>query len=170
METYDDDNEMECQNCGDPIGEDEPRIEVARSRDLPWPLSARCEPGAFCHECLTECPNCEQMTDPDEMLYDSTAREQVCGECYSARWTACDYCGDECSTDDSRYDDDSGYTYCPECYSEQAGGCSLPVEQCHLCGTNNVHFHLLSERYVCDCEAEKEPAAYIVRVNTLQNA
>ena len=170
METYDDDNDVECQNCGDIIGEDEPRIEVARSRDLPWPLSARGLVGTFCSDCLTECPSCEQMASPDEMMYDNSASEQVCCECYSARWTACDYCGDEVSTDDSRYDDDSGYTYCPECYSEQAGGCSLPVEQCHQCGTNNVHFHLLSERYVCDCKAEMEPAAYIVRVNTLQNA
>lgn len=170
METYDDDNEMECQNCGQSIGEDEPRIEVARSRDLPWPLSTRCEPGAFCLDCLSECPSCCNLVATNETLYDNSSSEMLCGECYCERWTMCDGCGDECSTEECRYDDDSGYHYCSQCYSENVGGCSLPVEYCHQCGTNNVHFHLLSERYVCDCKAEKEPAAYIVRVNTLQNA
>ena len=168
METCEDET-MECRDCGNTIGEDDDYFAISNARDLPYGMRSH-GPGMFCRDCLRQCDSCNRLTDTEEMLYDSSCRDHVCGECYCERWTSCDNCGDEVSTEYSRYDDNSGYTYCPECYSEQAGGCSLPVEQCHQCGTNNVHFHLLSERYVCDCKAEMEPAAYIVRVNTLQNA
>jgi len=179
METYDDDDKMDCAGCDNEIDlSDEstyltettyPQRFIPASRT--WerlPMTTE----YYCRDCRQACNDCNETIPEGEVYSDERSGDSLCGDCYCERYYMCDQCGDGTPHDEIRYDENSGYTYCPECYVDYAlpSQEGYPTVKCRVCDTYNVHFHLLSEKYVCDCEADKAPTAYIMRVNTLQNA
>lgn len=169
METCEDVEVIECQNCGDEMSEGEGYF-VDNNGLLPYSVRRNTDGvGHFCTDCITLCNNCDHYTPTDDVMFDPTYHEPFCHDCWFDNWAFCDDCGDTMSHDCSHYDDRSGYTVCAECYSPDGGVACRPVHTCPLCGTNNVHFHLLSEQYLCDCRAIKEPAAYLVLAHTLSS-
>jgi hypothetical protein len=153
---------VECQICGDETTEHDSNLVDDPSR-LPYHVRRNTNGyGPYCDECLTECSNCTGYTVTDDVMYDPNGREPFCHDCWFDNWAFCDDCGDTMTHETSHYDDRLGYTVCAECYSPDGGVACRPVHTCPLCRTNNVHFHLLSEQYLCDCVAGKQPAAYVV--------
>ena len=162
METCEDVEVIECQVCGDEMSEGDGYFVDDPSR-LPYNVRRNTAGvGHFCTDCITLCNNCDHYTLTDDVMFDPTYHEPFCHDCWFDNWAFCDECGDTMSHECSHYDDRIGYTVCAECYSPDGGVACRPVHTCPLCSTNNVHFHLLSEQYLCDCRARKEPAAYVV--------
>jgi hypothetical protein len=170
METYDDDT-MICPLCEVEIPDGEPTVEVREAHHLPYHAQrSGYGSGIYCGECLVECSSCEHFMESNDVLYDNGTGAPMCGDCWCERWQYCDNCGDTVRTEESHYDDDSGYTVCSECRPQYSRGEAMTLAKCGTCDTYNVHFHILSEKYLCDCQADTVPTAYIVRTNTLQNA
>ena len=171
MENHEDDETIICPLCEVEIADGEPIVEVCDGDRLPF-YARRSGYGAgiYCGDCLLECNSCEHFHEPGDSMWDENTGVPLCSDCWCERWQSCDHCGDVVPTGETHYDDDTGATVCNECRPHYSRGESMTLAQCGMCDTYNVHFHLLSEKYVCDCEADKTPPAYVVRVNTLQNA
>lgn len=161
---------VECPMCGDELSEGEGYV-VDDTNYLPYNVRRSHGEGQYCTDCLTMCVNCDHYVDSDNVMFDPNNGESHCSDCWFEYWTCCDQCGDTMSHEHSYFDERVGATVCEDCYQpESEGRDGLSVHTCPTCHTPNVHFHLLSERYVCDCVAATVPVAYIVRTNTLQNA
>lgn len=178
-EDGDDDDKMNCAECDNEIDlSDESTYLTEYARSGSYDSATRSFRQAqgpteyYCRDCRQACSDCNETIPEGDGCYDERRDCSLCTECYCERYYQCDQCGEGTLHDDVRYDDNSGNTYCPECYVDYATPShdGYPSVKCRICDTYNVHFHLLSEKYVCDCEADKTPTAYVMRVNTLQNA
>ena len=92
---------------------------------------------------FSRCDNCRTLTPEDEMEYVNHG-DYVCRSCYEDYGT-CRECGYEAPGIEGVCGD------CRTCCSEEGE----PLRRCTDCGTLNVHFHELTERFLCDCEMEK---------------
>lgn len=160
---------VECPGCSNEMSEGE-GVTVTDSSRLPYGYRRQnMLEGQYCLDCLTVCASCDYFVESENAMHDPISGEPNCSDCWFESWTFCDNCGDTMSHERSHYDERAGYTVCSDCYEPASEGQEgLPVHRCPLCSTYNVHFHLLSERYVCDCVAATVPVAYLVRANTLQ--
>ena len=115
--------------------------------------------GVFCTEHTHSCDNCDTIVHSDDVY--PVQRLLVCRDCLM-EYYYCEGCDQWHYPDDVEYDDNTGETYCSDCYRERR---PQPRERgtAHCCSTERVHFDLLTERFLCDCEADKLTAPMVLR-------
>lgn len=109
--------------------------------------------GHYCRECVDSCSSCRFEITSDETYHCPTTGDILCMDCYTERWTYCEGCDTEVESHSITWDEWSSSPLCPSCHAEENGREGLPVNQCRECDTPDVHFHLLTERYMCSCKA-----------------
>lgn len=121
--------------------------------------------GLFCVEHTETCDCCGEIRHRDDLAQSASRGwgrgDDVCPDCMD-EYTYCDGCGELYPNDCIHWYDTTGCGFCESCDEEQ-GREGRPVTTCRECGTNREHLDLLTERMVCDCEAEKIGVALVMR-------
>lgn len=110
----------------------------------------------ICGDHFMHCEWCnETMRNVNVCYMNGTA---ICQGCFDEECTSCEDCGNNFTMDDLTYSDAHEGYYCEACYTADPDDCEgVPVHTCPTCGTDNVHFDTLGERYVCVCAAMSLP-------------
>lgn len=107
----------------------------------------------ICRRHLNRCAWCEGLSFNDNTY--SVGSAYVCEDCYENEARNCGTCGEASHVDYLTWSDSRDEYLCEGCAEEETDG--VPVEHCPTCRTGNVHFDVLSERYVCTCKAMNLP-------------
>lgn len=107
----------------------------------------------ICGRHLTACAWCEELTGGDNIT--SVNGSNVCECCCENETNVCGDCENTYHNDDMVWSDSRDEYLCTDCAEAETDG--VPSEYCPTCRTGNVHFDVLSERYVCTCAAMSLP-------------
>ena len=120
--------------------------------------------GYFCSEHLTTCDDCGEVRHRQDVA--STGHNhEVCQSCMED-YFSCEHCGDVHHQDHGNYSDETGGVYCEDCYNELTPA-PKNTDSCRTCGGRNHNFDLLTERFICDCEAAKLEIGLVMRHDTM---
>jgi len=125
--------------------------------------------GFYCVECRTVCDECGSDVYHESIAGYIWDRTSVCFRCAEDRCGWCDDCGTMAWTDDLRWTDYGAW--CESCHPHhrEPSGESKPLTYCSTCGTVDAHFHLLSEKWLCDHKAREMDPAYVILDHELPN-
>ena len=107
----------------------------------------------ICGDHWTSCGWCSELMRDNNTCYINGT--EICQSCYDEECRECGGCGETTSSDSLHWSDQHDDYVCESCSDDATDG--VTSEHCPTCRTGNVHFDVLSERYVCTCAAMNLP-------------
>lgn len=158
-------DDVHCENCATCL--DCGRVEVADHMNYVNPGRwSRLSEGLYCADCSTQCESCLEPHVNNEMtdIGDGSYTRPICQSCMDEYYSYCDGCSTTMLREDLTYSEHTDQEYCESCYREHGSGDrgGAEVHHCRTCGSDDLHFHILAERYLCDCGAVAVDSRWVV--------